>query len=169
MASPPFPTTLKALLAHDTHPAVQFIKYGIAGGAATATHIVLFFLLGWFVFPCVAQSDPLVKLLDLTAPAVDAALRARYSVFCNIGAFLVSNAVAYVLNILFVFKPGKHHWLLEIGLFYAVSGVSLLVGTSLMGVLIQQFGLATSVAFGANIGSSLLINFAMRKFVIFKG
>jgi putative flippase GtrA len=68
-----------------------------------------------------------------------------------------------------VFHRGRHHWLLEIGLFYAVSGVSLVIGTTLQTALIGHFGLTTTVAFGANLVTALLINYAMRKFVIFKG
>ena len=84
-------------------------------------------------------------------------------------AFLFSNFVAYLLNVPWVFEPGRHHGLIEIGLFYLVSGVSVVVGTALMGWLIRRFGMRTTYAFAANLVTALLINFAMRKFVIFKG
>ena len=36
---------------HHSHPVVQFIKYGIAGGIATAVDIGLFYFLSLKVFP----------------------------------------------------------------------------------------------------------------------
>ena len=162
-------TKLKHLLSHDTHPLVQFIKYGIAGGMATVAHISTFFLLGWFLLPCLTQDDITVKLLGLTAPVISEATRAWHAGFCNAGAFVVSNTVCYVLNRLFVFRPGKHHWAMEFLLFFAVSGVSMVIGTVIQTFLISHQGLQTTLAFGANIVCALLINYAMRKFVIFKG
>ena len=156
-------------LSHDAPPLVQFVKYGLAGGLATATHVLTFFLVGFLLFPCVTPEDPLVKLLGLAAPAVEEALRARYAVYSNVLAFFVSNTVCYLANRWFVFKPGRHHVAIEFLLFLAVSAVSMAVGTTLMGVLIQRFGIETTYAFGANILSSLAINYVMRKFFVFNG
>ena len=162
-------SVLKKHLGHDTHPAVQFIKYGIAGGMATATHIAAFFLCGWFLLPCLTQDDITVRLLGLTAPPISEAARAWNAGLCNALAFLVSNSLCYVLNRLFVFKPGRHHWALEFLLFFSVSGISMVIGTAVQTFLISHQGIQTTPAFGANILSALLINYAMRKFVIFKG
>lgn len=156
-------------LSHDAPPFVQFVKYGLAGGLATVTHVLTFFLAGFFLFPCVSAEDPLVKLFGLAAPAVAEILRARNAIFSNLTAFMVSNATCYVVNRLFVFRPGRHHVALEFLLFTAVSAVSMTIGTTLMGVLIKQFGIQTTYAFGANIFSSLAINYVMRKFFVFKG
>lgn len=156
-------------LSHDAPPLVQFVKYGVAGGIATAAHILTFFLAGFLLFPCVTQDDILVKLLGLTAPAVEEALRARHAVYANVLAFCVSNTVCYIINRLFVFRPGRHHVVLEFALFLAVSAISMTIGTTLMGILIKQFGLQTTLAFGANLVSSLAINYVMRKFFVFKG
>ena len=163
----------KHYLSHDAPPLVQFVKYGVAGGLATAAHVVTFFLVGFLLFPCVATNDPVMQLLTkffgVAAPAVEEALRARYAIYSNILAFMVSNTVCYVINRLFVFRPGRHHIAIEFLLFLAVSAVSMVVGTTLMGWLIQQFAMHTTYAFGANIVSSLAINYAMRKFFVFKG
>ena len=158
-----------AFLSPNASPAAQFIKYAICGGIATATHIVIFHLVGWRLIPCLQANDPFVKHLHLSVPHIELQQRARNSMITNIIGFMISNSVAYLLNILFVFQTGRHHWLVELGLFYAVSAVSLAIGTSIMVWLIRRFGLMTTVAFGANLVTSLLINFAMRKFVIFKG
>ena len=156
-------------LSHDAPPFVQFVKYGLAGGVATATHILTFFAAGFLLFPCVSADDPLVKLFGLAAPLVDEALRARNAVFSNLVAFMVSNAVCYIINRLFVFKPGRHHIVIEFLLFLSVSAVSTTVGTTLMGLLIKNFGIQTTYAFGANILSSLAINYVLRKYFVFKG
>jgi putative flippase GtrA len=160
---------LAALLGHDVHPLVQFIKYGIVGGLATAVHIVTFFLCGWFLFPCLTENDITVRLLGLTAPTVAEATRVWHAIYCNAIAFTVSNTVCYLLNRLFVFKPGRHHWALEFLFFFGASGVSLAIGTAVQTFLISHRGMQTTYAFGANLVSALLINFAMRKFVVFKG
>ena len=159
----------RQLLSPDAGPAVQFVKYCLCGGIATGVHIVLFHLVGWRLAPCLQPKDPFVRLLRLTLPPLETHRRARNSMISNVSAFVFSNAVAYLLNILFVFKTGRHHWLVEVALFYAVSTLSLIVGTTLMGWLIRRFGLLTTVAFFSNLVTALLINFAMRKFVIFGG
>ena len=91
-----------------------------------------------------------------------------FAVRRTIGFFL-SNALCYLLNRWFVFKPGRHHWAVELLLFFAASGFSMLVGSTVQTVLIGKFGFQTSVSFAANIVASLLINFVARKFFIFKG
>lgn len=156
-------------LSHDAPPLVQFVKYGMAGGFATVVHVLTFFLVGFLLFPCVGPEDPLVKLFGLAAPVVADALRARNAVISNVLAFFVSNTVCYVINRLFVFRPGRHHVVIEFALFLAVSAVSMTVGTTLMGVLIRQFGMQTTYAFVANMASSLAINYVMRKHFVFKG
>ena len=87
----------------------------------------------------------------------------------NATAFVVSNLVAYLINIYWVFVPGRYHWMMEMALFYLVSGVAIGIGTFIMGVLIRRFGMLTSHAFTANIFAALMINYAMRKFFIFNG
>lgn len=156
-------------LSHDAPPFVQFVKYGLAGGIATATHILTFFAAGFLLFPCVTADDPLVKLFGLAAPLVDEALRARNAVLSNLVAFMVSNTVCYIINRMFVFRPGRHHVVIEFLLFLSVSAVSMTIGATLMGMLIKYFGIQTTYAFGANILSSLAINYVMRKFFVFKG
>ena len=160
---------IKKHLGHDAHPLVQFIKYGIVGGMATATHIVTFFLIGWFLLPCLTEKDPVVTLLGLTAPVISEATRAWNAGICNAIGFVISNIFCYIMNRLFVFKPGRHHMLLEFLLFFGVSGISVALGTAIQTVLITQYGVQTTFAFGANIICALAINYAMRKFVIFKG
>jgi putative flippase GtrA len=160
---------LKQFTGREHTPVVQFIKYAICGGIATVVHISLFYACAYKLLPALSAQDPVARVLHLTVVPVSDAIRARNSMLDNGVAFVFSNLTAYLLNIFWVFKAGRHHWLLEIGLFYLVSGISTLLGSSLMGWLINHFGIVTTLAFGANLVTSLMINFVLRKYVIFKG
>ena len=148
---------------------LQFIKYGISGCIATLTHILIFHLVAWKWFFALQANDWFVKLLHIPVQELDDTTRSRNSMKGNGVAFVVSNLVAYLLNIYWVFVPGRYYWIVEIGLFYLVSGVSIVIGTTLMGFLIRRFGMLTTYAFGANVFVALMINYAMRKFFIFNG
>ena len=162
-------TLISGFLSHDASPLAQFIKYVLAGGIATASHILTFFLVGFYLFPCVNQDDILVRLLRFRAPEVDESRRARHAVYSNIVAFFVSNTVCYIINRLFVFQPGRHSMVVEFLLFLLVSAVSMTIGSAVMGELIKRLRMQTTYAFGANLVSSLAINYVMRKFFVFQG
>lgn len=160
--------TIKKLLSHDAHPAVQFFKYAAVGGMSTAVHMTMFFLCGWFLFPCLTQDDIFVRALGLTAPAIEESSRWLLALYSTCIAFVISNTFCYFLNILFVFKPGKHHPVIEFLLFFGVSGISMAIGSALQSWFIAHYAMQTTIAFGASILTSLLINYAMRKFFIFQ-
>lgn len=153
----------------DNENLIQFIKYALAGGLATVTHICIFHLVGWKMFPCLQAKDHFVRLLKLELAELSDQQRSKNSMWANTIAFLIANMVAYITNVLWVFKSGKHHIIIEILLFYAVSGVSVFLGTMLMGVLIRRFGMLTTYAFASNIFTAVMINYVLRKFVIFQG
>ena len=136
---------------------------------ATVTNIVLFQLAAWLIWPCLEDNSLLVKIFNLTVSNLDNATRGWNAVYSNVLAFMVANFVAYILNIKFVFKAGRHHWAVEVGLFYLVSGISMVLGTILMKWLISTYGMSTDIAFFANMVTAILINYAVRKFFIFKG
>jgi putative flippase GtrA len=161
-------TFLKKHLSHDVHPVVQFIKYGIVGGMSTGVHIVTFFLCAWQLFPCLTADDITVKIFRLSVDPMTDAMRACNANFCTVIGFCISNLFCYLLNRLFVFKPGKHHIMVEFLLFFGGSSISLVVATALQDQLIRHYSMQTTYAFGANIFCALLINYATRKFLIFK-
>jgi putative flippase GtrA len=148
---------------------LQFIRYGISGAVAVATHILIFHLAAWKLFFALQENDWFVKILDIPIEPLDDATRSRNSMWGNGMAFVISNLVAYVINIYWVFVPGRYPWIVEIALFYLVSGVSIAIGTALMGFLIRRFGILTTYAFGSNIFTAVMINYALRKYVIFNG
>ena len=153
----------------DQATIIQFIKYALAGGLATITHIIIFHCIAWKLFPALQEKDQAVLFFKLTIRKVNDSIRARNSMIGNFLSFLVANMVAYITNILWVFEGGKYNVYIEILLFYAVSGISVFLGTMLMGILIKRFGLLTTYAFSANIVTAVLINYAVRKFFIFNG
>jgi len=163
------PQVLKQFLQREADPDIQFLKYAIAGAMATVIHIGLFHLLAWKLFPALQAEDPFTKLLGLTVEPLEDAVRARNSMYSNLTAFVFTNFFCWVLNRLWVFSPGRHHILIELGLFYLASASAIGLGTIVMVWLIQHYGMVTTLAFGANLVTSVLINYAMRKFVIFKG
>lgn len=148
---------------------IQFIKYVISGGVAVLVHTIVFYLLAWWVLPALNATDPLVKLTGLEVEPLNDAVRAHRAVIDNCIAFMFSNLVAYLLNIFWVFEPGRHHKVVEIGMFYVVAGLSFAIGTALMWMLIHYLSFSTTIAFGVELVVAALINFAMRKYVIFKG
>lgn len=150
-------------------PLVQFIKYAIAGGVATVVHISLFYLCAFKAFPALGPNDPLLRVLHASAVPLSDAIRARNSTIDNVIAFMFSNLTAYLINIAWVFESGRHNRIIEIGFFYLVSGISMVIGTALMGLLIDRLGIATTLAFGTNIFTALVFNYVLRKFLIFKG
>ena len=165
----PLKDRVRGWLSHDAHPFIQFIKYGIAGGLATVVDVVVFFLLAWQFIPALTSGDPLVKLLGIAVTPVSEAARGTNYVIDKSLTFLVSNLVAYLANILFVFKPGRHSRLVEFLLFYLVSGISFALGTGLGWALVHYGHFSTTIAFLANLIAALAINYVCRKFLIFKG
>jgi putative flippase GtrA len=160
---------VEQFLGNEAGNLFQFIKYGISGCIAVSVHILIFHIVAWKVFFALQPDDWFVRVLNLPMHALDDATRSRNSMKANAIAFVVSNLVAYFINIYWVFVPGRYHWIVEIGLFYLVSGVAIVIGTGLMGFLIRRFGMLTTYAFSANIFVALMINYGMRKFFIFKG
>jgi len=134
-----------------------------------AVDMLIFFLVAWLLFPALTENDILVRIFNMDIVAVPEYLRTINFCLANGIAFLLSNLTAYVLNVLFVFKAGKHSRWKEVGLFYLVSAISVGIGVGTGVLLIQGFGLSTTFSYIAKAVSTTLINYAARKFIIFHG
>lgn len=149
----------RTILAHvnsrDAHPMLQFIKYGICGLGAFITHQVIWGVLSLWVLPCID-------------PAIPQETRALNSTINNSIAVLFSTAVAYITNILWVFKSGRHSRTVEILSFFGIGVISFAGGLMAGPWLIKAFGINTLVAQLSMAVTSVLINFVCRKFFIFK-
>lgn len=164
---------IQAFLSEKDNHLVQFIKYGMCGGAALAVDVTVTFLTSVFLFKALGSDDQLVLLFEnfgVSLPVVtDETVRMRnFLVDCSI-AFIFSNLTAYVLNIKYVFKAGRHNQHREVIYFYLVSSIALLITLGLSAVLIKGFGLTSSITKVVGIISAVLINYAGRKFFIFHG
>ena len=164
---------LKSILAQFTQRQaslpIQFLKYSLAGGVAVTVHIIVFYLVSWLIIPALKENDIVVRILHLSVDEISDAVRARNASINNWLAFIFSNFAAYLLNIAWVFEAGRHSRWYEITVFYAVSAISIAVGTVVMWLLIRYIGSSTTLAFVADIASAAAINFVVRKYYIFKG
>ena len=150
-------------------PMVQFIKYVLSGGVATAVDVFIFYTLCWKLLPAMKENDPVARLFKLQVKPIDEQTRSRRFIINTCIAFMFSNLTAYLINIFWVFSAGRYAWYVELGLFYAVSGLSIFIGTFIGWVLIRVFHLSTTFSYVTKGIAALLINFVCRKFIIFKG
>lgn len=156
----------------EAHPAIQFIKYGIAGGLATVAHVTVFFILSLWIFPAMLADTGLdamvVEFLGVEVPVIEEAARKRHFFINNIIAFLFGNVVAYLINFHWVFHPGRHRRTVEVTLFLAVSAISMFIGVQTGLLLMHYLLVTTTVAQLANVVASVMINFICRKYYIFQ-
>jgi putative flippase GtrA len=152
----------------NVSPQVQFVKYAMVGAVATAVHFGLQMVFGLWLFPAMSDADPLVQLGWVDAASIDELLRARHARWNTWLAFFVSNTICYIMNIKWVFTPGRHHPVIECILFFLVSGLAIFLGAELQVYLIKQFGLAYTYSSVAQIAVSVMINYVLRKFAVFK-
>ncbi len=160
---------VQQLSARDAGPLAQFIKYALGGGVATAVDMFVFFLVAWRLLPALRADDPIVRRLGLTVRPVSEEARSRRFIWITGIAFLFSNMTAYLINILWVFQPGRHAWYVEVALFYAVSGISIVIGTSLGWGLIRYLHVSTTFSYAGKLFAALMINYVCRKYLIFQG
>ncbi len=151
-----FATIAAAIHRKDTHPVVQFLKYGVCGVLATVIGVGSFYLLAFTVFPSALDRD------------VSNEIRRNHAVYANLWAWPVSNLFAYLSNAFWVFTGGRHHRIKEFVYFGGVSlgsfGAGLLAGPQ----LIKWFGISTHLAQGSFVVTSVLVNFVLRKFFVFQ-
>lgn len=162
---------IKQFTQRDAHPVIQFVKYAIAGGIATAVDVAVFYFLSWRIFPALRPEDPVAlafSRLGLAVLPVVEAVRGRHYVINRCITFLFSNLAAYIVNIYWVFEPGRHAKWLEITLFYVVSLISYTIGVLVGWLIIKVGGFETTYAYLANVVASLAINYVCRKYIIFK-
>lgn len=141
---------------------VQLSIYGFCGVLATVVSVGQVVLLSKHVIP--AYEGMIVD----GAPITDS-LRAKNLLINNTIAFFTTNVMVYFLNVLLVFKRGRHHPWAEFFYFTLINGAGFVVSQIAGPWLIHRFGVPTNVAIFTNAVVSALINFVARKFFVFKG
>lgn len=161
---------IRRILSRDCGAFWQFVKYAAIGVLATAVQTAVFYLLAATCLKCLEGGDWAVKWLGFPAAAgvSDAARAIRFAAATAAG-FAVSNVFCWLMDRWFVFTPGKYRWYRELAYFFAVSGFAMLLATLTGSVLIARFGMMTTLAVAVEVLLSFAVNYAMRKFFIFRG
>ena len=149
-------TILAALNSRDVHPVIQFFKYAVSGVMSLIAYTIIFVALSAWVLPA----------LDSNAPDPD--VRASHTLVNSIVAGLLSNTVAYLLNVIWVFTSGRHSRLAEYLLFTVVNLPGTLGGASVQYWLIHSFHWPSWAALIAFVLPNVIINYSLRKLFIFR-
>jgi len=150
-------TVGSAINSKNAHPLIQFAKYGVCGVLATVVHVGLFYLFALTLFP-----------MALDHSAVELALRRNNAMYSNLVAFPLSSTFVYVTNAFWVFTGGRHHRVKEFLIFTLVNAISFAAGLVAGPQLIKWFGINTHLAQASFVVTSALVNFVIRKFLVFK-
>ena len=149
----------------------QFIRYALVGLASLVVHYAAFLIASFFLFQAFGPEDKIIQLLNVTVGSIDTDKRSlNYFIDYFLIGFTIATVVNYYLSVKFVFEGGKYKKQTEILLFIATNAivqgfVSLLAYTS-----IKLFGdhAPSSILSAFSIVFSVIINFIVRKKVIFK-
>ena len=161
------------ILSFDCGPFWQFVKYGAIGVAATLVQTGVFYLLAATCMRCLTGDDIAVRLFGL--PAVEFsgsepwyATRGSTAAAATAIGFFIANAFCWLMNRRFVFRPGKFRWYIEFLMLFSAASVATAIALAAMKLLIDWFGLMTSLAVVVEVLVSFAVNFFVRKFFIFK-
>lgn len=141
---------------------MQFGIYAFCGGLATVVSVAQVVFLSKYIIP--AYEGMIVDGVLMTDE-----LRAHNLLINNSIAFLTTNVFVYFMNVLLVFKRGRHGPWTEFFYFTLVNAFSFAISQIAGPWLIHQFGIPTNVAIFTNAFVAALVNFVARKFFIFKG
>lgn len=149
----------------------QFVKYVFCGGISVLVDQIVFYALALQVFPAIRPSDPVAKILSTFGVSVvevsEQVLKTNYWII-KVICFITSNAVVYILNILFVFRGGRHHRALEIAMFFGFSLLQFFY-VWLGGLFIYRFGWEVTYANITMLVLGIMTNYIARKKIVFKG
>ena len=165
---------VRRFLSHESGAFAQLVKYGVIGVMSTCVQTAIFYVLASTCLKCLTADDFAVRFLGL--PSVNFTgneawyvSRGMLAAVATAIGFVAANIFCWLMNRWFVFRPGKFRWYIELVMFFGASTVATLIALGIMKVLIDQFGLMTTLAVVVEVVASFFINFFIRKFVIFKG
>lgn len=151
----------QTLLSRDSQPSLQFFKYAVCGIAAATLHNSVMATLSLTLFPA---GEGMV----MNGEVISDTLRADHLVLNNAIAWPFGTALAYWLNTLLVFTPGKHSKTVEVLLFWIISAIGFFPGGFVVHWLAEGLGLPSTLAQLGFVFTSVAVNFLSRKFIIFK-
>jgi putative flippase GtrA len=141
---------------------VQLAVYGFCGVLATVVAVTQIVILSKTVIPA-------YEGMMVDGAAISDDLRAKNLLINNTISFLTTNVFVYFMNVMLVFKRGRHHPWMEFLYFTVINGLSFGLSQVAGPWLVHQFGVGTNVAIATNTVFAALINFVARKFFVFKG
>ena len=164
---------LSRIISRDSGPFWQFVKYGAIGVASTIVQLVVFYILASTFLKCLGPDDWAVKFLGLpsaefTGAEAWYASRGMLASAATAIGFTVANVFCYIMNRTFVFTPGRFCWPIEFAMFFAAAALATLIALAVMKILIDFFGVMTSLAVVVEVAVSFIVNFFVRKYLIFK-
>lgn len=140
----------------NQHPLLQAAKYVTFGALAAMVQTLVFGLLGWSrIFP------------HFAAQGYPQAQRVRFFIAASLSSFLAANVLAYVTNVKWVFRGGRHRRATEFLLFTALASVGFAAG---LGVGVREILNGSGGSWQASLFlviTSAAVNFVTRKFVVF--
>ena len=154
-------TVAAAIHSKDTHPVIQFAKYGICGGISTVVHHGIVLGLAYTIIPAIDG-----MLVD-GEPITDE-LRKHHLILNNSIGWVFGNFAAYFTNVLWVFQGGRHSRFVEFLLFTLVSGISFVSGIFAIKLLIDTWQVHSLVSQVGFLITAVIVNFICRKLFIFK-
>ncbi len=165
---------VRKFMSHDCGPFAQFVKYGAIGVMATCVQMAVFYLLAATCLKCLTSEDVAVRILGLPAVFFDGtepwwSSRWFLAAVATAVGFTVANVFCWIMNRLFVFRPGKFVWYTEFLLFYGAAAGATAIALCVQSGLIHFAGMTTSFAAVVEVVVSFLVNFFTRRFFIFKG
>ena len=160
---------VRRFLSHESGPLAQFVKYGAIGVMSTIVQMVGFYILAATCLKCLGSDDWAVRLVGLPSVEITDGVRAFRAAVATAAGFTLANIFCWLMNRLFVFRPGRFRWYVEFGLFFSVAALATVVALGVQSLLIKYAGLMTTAAVIVEIVVSFFFNFFIRKFVIFKG
>lgn len=160
---------VRRFLSHESGPFAQFVKYGVIGVMSTVVQMVGFYVLAATCLRCLGPDDWAVRFVGLPAVEISDGVRAFRAAMATAMGFTLANIFCWLMNRLFVFKPGRYRWYVEFGLFFGVAALATVVALGVQSLLIKYAGLMTTAAVIVEVVVSFFFNFFIRKFVIFKG
>lgn len=147
----------------------QLVKYVFCGGVSVVVDQAVFYILAWLVLPILPRDDPFARFIGLFGFSVrdiaDEHFYANYWMIKGI-CFLASNAVVYLLNVLYVFHGGRHKRHVEVAMFFGFSLLQFFY-IWLGGVLMATFAWKPTYANLTMLILGIVTNYVARKKVVF--
>ncbi len=141
---------------------------------ATCVQMAVFYCLAATCLRCLTPDDAAVRFLGFPSVSFDGteswwASRWFLAAVATAVGFTVANLFCWIMNRLFVFRPGKFRWYVEFFLFYGAAAFATVFALMVQSLLIHFGGVTTSFAAVIEVFVSFLVNFFTRRFFIFKG